>query len=47
MDCATIVKRGYLFDKKIGIIPVPVVRVNNNMPYTYISLLLLIQLGVY
>ena len=28
MDCATVVKRGYLFDKKIGIIPVPVVRVD-------------------
>ena len=25
MDCATIVKRGYLFDKKMGILPVAVV----------------------
>ena len=25
MDCATIVKRGYLFDKKMGILPVTTV----------------------
>ena len=25
MDCATIVKRGYLYDKKMGILPVTTV----------------------
>ena len=30
MDCASIVKRGYLYDKKMGILPVTVVSLRDN-----------------